>query len=110
MRLGRPILTITRQPTAALPANVFVGFDGNTCALNTKAMGATDLAYAAGDDADITILGTAIVTVGASPVAAGDKLTSDAAGLAIAGGANPINGYALEAGAAGALIEVRLVG
>ncbi|MDQ6892285.1 MAG: DUF2190 family protein, partial [Acidobacteriota bacterium] len=96
-------------PTGALAANTFVGFDGNTCALNTKALGATDFAFSAGDLADVITKGTAIVKVGAVAVAVGDKLTSDAAGLAIAGGANPINGFALEAGNPGDLIEVSLI-
>jgi hypothetical protein len=109
-RLARGISTLPIVPPAPLPANVFIGFDWNICAANVKALGATDFAFSAGDQADVIVRGTAIVTVGAGgSVAVGDKLTSDALGKAQAAGANPVNGYALEAGAPGALIEVELV-
>jgi len=121
---------------AALYANLFVGYDGNPCAANAKALGVPIFDSAPGDVAAVYTAGNIIPVIAGAAVTVGAPVASDASSRAVpapplgvaagatgvqstaangsilSGGAPPvaINGYALDAAAqAGALIRVLLV-
>lgn len=104
-----PVLTITQVATAAIAANLFVGFDGAAAGAAEKALGvAAYPANAAGDALAIDVLGTTKILC-AGVIAIGGPIKSDANGKAVAqGGAGEILGYALETGAADKIIEMLL--
>jgi len=121
------------RAAADLPKARFVGFDGNLCAANAKALGVTQYDFAAGEMAGVIVSGIALVEAGGA-ISAGQAVTSDAEGKAVAasaatvtvpsgtanavagtynvdGGVLPqaVNGYALDdAFAAGQVIRVLL--
>ena len=116
-----------------LPKARFVGFDGNLCAANAKALGVTQYDFAAGEMAGVIVTGIALVEAGGA-ISAGQAVTSDAEGKAVPvsqatvtissgtadavagtynvdGGVLPqaVNGWALDAAtAAGQVIRVLL--
>ncbi|NLO90675.1 MAG: DUF2190 family protein [Elusimicrobia bacterium] len=119
-----------------LAAGRFVGFDGNLCGANAKALGVAEVDTAAGEAAPVQHSGIGLVVCGGS-VSKGAALASDANGkavtaaavtvsvpsgetavlsaaaqptLGVAGGKLPqaVNGYALEDGEDGDRIQVRL--
>lgn len=131
-----PGVMVTITASADLAKNLFVGFDGNPCAANAKALGVVDVATGACDPAPVMTSGIALVRLGGT-VSKGAPLASDAAGkavaasaaaatvpsgstavlssavqpeMAMAGGYLPqaINGYALEDGASDDIIRVLL--
>jgi len=131
-----PGLIISIPAAADLEKHLFVGFDGNVCGANAKALGVSDVETAVGDVAPVIVTGIALVLLSAT-VTIGAPLVSDSTGKAapasalsavvpsgatavlsssaeptmtMAGGILPqtINGYALEAGDAGDVIRVRL--
>jgi hypothetical protein len=106
----QPILTTSIPAVADIPEKRFVGFDGNICAANTKALGASDAGGAvAGQQCSVVSLGITLVEAGAA-VSQGASVTSDASGKAIDAAANPVNGRALDAAAAdGDIIRILVV-
>lgn len=64
-------------------ANRFVGMDGDVCAANAKAAGVLEVATLSGEYAPITVWGIKIVVAG-GVVNAGDRVTSDSTGRAVA--------------------------
>lgn len=96
--------------TAATLRKKFVLASGAQAGANARAIGVTlDEVDAAGKPLPVCISGTAFVLSGAA-VTLGADVTSDASGRAIAAGANPVNGIALDA-ATGAdeTIRIRIV-
>lgn len=134
----KPILTDSITAAADIVKYRFVGFDGNLCAANAKAYGASEVDTKAGGQLSVTVAGIALVEA-AGVIAAGGAVASNATGQAVAAtafsvsvpagatavtstGAQPdlveaggvlpqaINGYAIDAAAApGDIIRVRLV-
>lgn len=105
---SRRIQALSGRCTAPVVANTFIGFNYNTCANITKALGVSEFPYNSGELVDVVDIGTAYITLAAT-LAVGAPVTSDATGKAIAAGANPVNGYMIEAGVSGDICEVKLV-
>lgn len=123
----------TITAAADLAANTFVGFDGDVCGANAKALGKVIYDTTSGGQAAAAVEGRVLLIAGGT-VAVGDPVASDANGKAIkadalqvasgatqvtstaangsilTGGATPqaINGYAMSAGTSGDLIQVIL--
>ena len=115
---SRPILTIPRNPAAAVTENRFIGLNGSQITVaGTRALGvsrdavsAEELVAVPAKAVPVTVIGTELVEVGAGGCVAGTYGTSDATGKAItavtAGHAK--NCIFLEAGAAGDIVEALL--
>ncbi len=76
------ILALTSVATAAVSANTFVGYDGQTAAAGTDALGIADYDAATGDSFAITVLGTQRVKAGGA-FNAGDQLQVGPDGKAV---------------------------
>jgi hypothetical protein len=108
-------LTKTLLAAAAIGANLIVKFTatdtvGAAAASTDKLVGVSDLgADAAGDRVDVILDGIALVKAGGT-VAAGDLVTANASGQAVATttAADRYIGVAMDAGVSGDLIGVRL--
>jgi hypothetical protein len=81
-KLSNPIGAVSILAAASLSRQIFVGFDGNVCAANAKALGVTEIDTASGEMAGVIFNGIALVKAGAA-VAAGAAVTSDSAGRAV---------------------------
>lgn len=115
---SRPILTIPRTPGAAVTEYRFIGLNGSqitvagtrALGVSTDAVSAEELAAVPPKTAPVTIIGTALIELGAGGCAAGTYGTSDASGKGItavvAGHAK--NCIFLEAGAAGDFVEAQV--
>ena len=108
MKTEQPILITSVSAAVAISKNLFVGFDGNLCAINAKALGVSNADTAQNEQAPIMANGIALVLSGAA-VSVADKIASDANGKAVTYSTGEINGFALDS-AAGAdeLIRVLL--
>ncbi|GAB1370404.1 hypothetical protein MASR1M45_04650 [Candidatus Kapaibacterium sp.] len=96
------------KAAADLPANRFVGFDGNIAALESKSLGVTQYDCSSGDYASVITIGTAVVETSVA-VSAGDKLTADENGLAKkAIGTALINGRSLDTISAPGFVRILL--
>lgn len=99
MKTHQPILIISITAAADLAQRRFVGFDGDVCAAEAKALGVTEYAADAGNQA--TVNGNGIVLIeAAGAIAVGAQVESDANGKAVTLSAGASNGYALDAAAA----------
>ncbi len=138
MKTYNPVGIISITAAASIVKNRFIGFNGNICAANAKAIGVSDANSDTGEQLPVVIGGIALIASG-SAVSQGNALVSNASGKAIPAtafsvsvpsGATPVtsnlaqpdlveagsvlpqsvNGYALDA-AAGAdeLIRVLIV-
>lgn len=104
-----PLLTITKTAGEDLPANRFVGYDGNLCAANEVALGTTELAWSNGEKASIIVEGIVILE-SASTFFAGDDVCTGADGKAVAqAGSNPVVGKALSNASSGGYVQVLLI-
>lgn len=105
-----PVVTLTLQSAATLPAHRFATNAGVLPAAGASAFGVTRAAAVAGDLVACDTVGTTIVEAG-GVIAIGGPVKTDAAGKAIAqGGTGSILGRALTASAAdGDLIHVLLI-
>jgi hypothetical protein len=81
-KLSNPIGAVSILAAASLSRQIFVGFDGNVCAANAKALGVTEIDTASGEMAGVIFNGIALVKAGAA-VAAGAAVVSDSAGRAV---------------------------
>lgn len=68
---------------ADLEANRFIGFDGNLCGANAKALGVSETSTKQGQYCPVIVTGIALVESGGA-VSAGAAVASDAAGRAVA--------------------------
>lgn len=84
MHTEKPILTDSITAAAALAANLFIGFDGNVCGANGRALGVSRAATASGQQAPVGVLGIFLVKSGGVISAAGTPVKSDSAGKAVA--------------------------
>lgn len=134
----KPGVVESIEAAADLDKNIFVGFDGDKCGADARALGVLQEDVDSGEQASVIVTGIALVLSG-GVISVGDPLASDANGkavtatdvsvtipadstpvtsdaaqptLVVAGSVLPqvINGYALDAASgAGELIRVLLV-
>jgi hypothetical protein len=84
--LEQPIHITSIEAAANLVKNLFVGFDGNVCAANAKALGVCNADVNVGQMASVVDEGIALVISGAA-VSVGAAVASDSAGKAVAAAA-----------------------
>lgn len=105
-RQAIPVLALTVEAAAALTEHRFVLQTGAACGANGAAIGVLQTGAESGDPVAVTVLGTAILEVGAA-VSAGANLESDASGRGVTAVNGPVLCRALEAASqAGDKIEV----
>jgi len=105
-----PILTLTKQATADLTAEHFVGYDGAPATAGGISFGVSRENASAGGHVPVDVQGTAIVVTGAA-VAMTDAIEVGAGGTAVPKTTGVTVARPLEpADAAGKRIEVLLIG
>jgi hypothetical protein len=82
-KLANPLGSVSVLAAANISKHLFVGFDGNVCAVNAKAIGVSEVDTTSGEMAGIIFNGVALVKSGAA-LTAGAAVVSDASGRAIA--------------------------
>ena len=106
MKTAHHVLTATLISSAAVGANVFVGFDGTVCGAGEKAYGVSLAAADADEPMGVCVMGVLVVLSGGA-IEVGAEVESDASGNAITKDTGVSNGWALdEATAAGELIRI----
>jgi hypothetical protein len=109
MKTYNPVLTVSVTAASDIPKARFIGFNGDLCAQNTKALGVSEVDTKLGQQMPVIVYGIALVESGGA-VNVGAAVTSDANGKAVPAGTNPVNGYALDGSTgAGEIIRVKLV-
>lgn len=83
MKTYKPGVVESITAAAALAAMRFIGFDGNLCGADAKALGASELATNSGEQCPVIVSGIALVESG-GVITAGAALASDATGRAVA--------------------------
>ncbi|HSA05728.1 MAG TPA: DUF2190 family protein [Candidatus Gastranaerophilales bacterium] len=102
----KPLLMETVQAAVNLEKQRFIGFDGNYCTANAKALGVCDVEIESGQYAPVALFGILLMQT-AGAITAGSKVASDANGYAVAYTTGESNGYALDAAAgAGEIIRI----
>lgn len=101
----KPILTITRNATAAITAHRAVTLLGAVAAAGTEAAGFAVTNAAIGEDFAVDVIGTSIATAGAS-IAAGAALQVGTNGQVITQTTGARIGFAMFAAGTGAPVEV----
>lgn len=102
----KPLLIDSVQVAVDVEEHRFIGFNGNYCAVGTKALGVVDVSTEKGQYAPVAISGIVLVEA-AEALVAGDEVTSDATGKAIkVARTEVVNGYALDSVSAGELVRV----
>lgn len=87
----------------------FVSFTGELCGADKKAFGVSIANTNQGQYCPVIVYGIALVEAGGA-ISVGEKVYSDANGMAIATGTNNPNGYAMDGAAtAGDIIRVVLI-
>ena len=110
MKTEQPTLITSIAIGADLSKNLFIGFEGNLCSANAKALGVINADTDSGEEAPVCVEGIALVKSGAA-VVIGVLLKSDANAKAITTTTNDklVIGKALDAAtAADELIRVKL--
>lgn len=82
MKTEQPLLTISIKAATDLSKNLFVGFDGNLPAANSKPLGVVNADTSTGNMCPVTVNGIALVKSG-SAISAGSPVTTDASGRAV---------------------------
>lgn len=102
----KPLLMESVKAAANLEKQRFIGFNGNYCAANAKALGISDVEIELGQYAPVALFGILLVKTGGA-ITAGSKVASDATGYAVAFTTGESNGFALDASSgAGEIIRV----
>ncbi len=102
----KPLLIDSVQVAVDVEEHRFIGFNGNYCAVGTKALGVVDVSTEKGQYAPVAISGIVLVEA-AEALVAGDEVTSDATGKAIkVARTEVVNGYALDSVGAGELVRI----
>ncbi len=108
MRGQTPILTITCQTSAAVLAQRFITFEGTHATAadvsNLTILGVAQADGAAGSDVAVGTIGVLNVKTGAA-ISKGDKIVSDADGLAISSPSDAF-GTALHDAVAGGTVQI----
>ena len=96
MKTEQPILITSVKAAANLTKNLFIGFNGNLCAANAKALGVSNADADTNEQLPVSTHGIALVYSGAA-VSQGAKIASNASGKAVTYSTGEANGYALDA-------------
>ena len=75
----KPLLMESVKAAANLEKQSFIGFNGNYCAANAKALGISDVEIESGQYAPVALFGILLVKTGGA-ITAGSKVASDATG------------------------------
>ncbi len=78
--------THTLLAAAALTKNRFIGYDGNLCAANARALGVSTTDFDSGEEASVAFCGIKIVEAGGA-ITVGAPVASDSTGRAVAAAA-----------------------
>lgn len=82
MKTYNPVGIISITAAASIVKNRFIGFNGNLCAANAKAIGVSDANTGTDEQLPVVIGGIALIASGAA-VSQGNALVSNASGKAI---------------------------
>ena len=105
-KLYKPLLTESIKVTVNVEKQRFIGFDGNYCSANAKALGVSDVEIEAGQFAPVALNGILLVKT-AGAITKGSKVASDASGFAVAFTTGESNGYSIDdAAGAGEIIRI----
>lgn len=105
-RTYKPLLMDSIKAAVDIEKQRFIGFDGDYCAANAKALGVSDVEIEANQYSPVALFGILLVQT-AGAITAGDKVASDADGKAVAYSTGESNGYALDTSAgAGEIIRI----
>lgn len=110
MKTEQPILVTSINAVAdhTSSKNKFIGFDGNLCGANTKALGVCYANTSLNNQMPVLSKGIALILSGAA-VSVGAKIASDANGKAVTYSTGEHNGFTLDsASGADELIRVLL--
>ena len=99
MKTHMPLLVMSITAASAIAQRRFVGLDGDLCGAGAKALGVTEFAVDAGDQASVNALGVILIEAGGA-IAAEAQVEVDAAGKAVTLDTGVSNGYALDAATA----------
>ena len=91
----KPVLTESIIAPISINELMFIGFDGNYCGANAKALGISAVTMDQGQMTPIHISGVLLVTASAA-ITSGTKVASDANGFAVPYTTGEGNGYALD--------------
>lgn len=105
-RLYKPLLMDSIKAAVNIDKQRFIGFDGNYCSENQKALGVSDVEMEQGQFAPVAINGILLIKT-AGAITAGSKVASDANGYAVSYTVGEVNGYAMD-DAAGADEVIRI--
>jgi Uncharacterized conserved protein (DUF2190) len=109
MKTEQPLLITSVKAVADITKNLFIGFDGDLCSANAKALGVSNADTDTDEDMPVMTVGIALVYSG-DAVNQGDKVASDGNAKAVTFSTGDYNGYALDASTgADELIRVKLV-
>ena len=82
MKTEQPILITTILAAANLDKNLFIGFDGNLCSANAKALGVSNANTNSGNQCPVVSKGIALVLSGAA-VSVGNAVVANSSSKAI---------------------------
>ena len=102
----KPLLIESVKVPVDVEQQRFIGFDGNYCAENKKALGVCDVATEKEQLAPVAVFGILLVEASGT-IAVGDSVASDSEGKAVTtSDATAVNGYALDSATAGQVIRI----
>jgi hypothetical protein len=104
-KLYKPILTDSIKAAVNIDKQRFIGFDGNYCTANIKALGVSDVEIESGQFAPVAINGILLVKT-AGTISKGSRVASDANGFAVAYTTGEVNGYSLDDAISGEIIRI----
>ncbi len=104
-----PVQAISVKALEDLNAFRFVSHLGSVCALDSKALGVSEVDWVTGEMASVVSLGTIAIET-STTVNVGDKITSDATGKAKpVTGSEELNGRALNSCTGAGFVTINLV-
>lgn len=104
-KLYKPLLIDSIKAAVNVEKQRYIGFDGNYCAANAKALGVSDVEIEAGQFAPVAVSGILLVKT-AGAITKGSKVASDLNGFAVAFTTGESNGYSLDDSDAGETIRI----
>ena len=104
-----PVQAISVKALEDLNAFRFVSHLGSVCAVDSKALGVSEVDWVNGEMASVVSLGTIAIET-STTVNVGDKITSDASGKAkLVAGSEELNGRALNGCTGAGFVTINLV-
>ena len=101
----KPLLVDSVKAAVDIEKFRFIGFDGNYCSANAKALGISDVETEQGQYAPVALNGILLVAAAGS-ITVGSKVASSDGGYAITYTTGEFNGYALDASPGGGLVKI----